>query len=411
MPRKRFSQSYSRPLICLEVGPRRAFGRKRVEERGSDLRPPCARHKNPSLLGLGLPSRAAIFADGLSAIHESVPTAFHEAFYATGSFSVQSVVSTTRRSLATHARNRRSFFWTSSPAIVRAHTPILVLTSKSTPRPSAAPRISCVAPHPSSTPSTPTASERSRQHAPRLPAPLASREHDLQQDGNARDASHDLEAATCALQRVRRCTTFIRSTVTVLTRPQPLPAPPAARVAPDASVPRIAFPYTVTLQQCTVFTIRRLRLPYSSAPPSACAARDSRSHRRRRFIASSRAKCVSNKYHYPRPTRTPGASSPRHASAWACVAPPYRLRRIAGARSKCNERFVAHHDIASNRLPACRAHAALGAEPLPAAHREHDVRLSFHRRRVRFHPRHRITPLLDMTGSFLLTSIYLSAPA
>ncbi|KAJ7919780.1 hypothetical protein B0H13DRAFT_2320070 [Mycena leptocephala] len=58
------------------------------------------------------------------------------------------------------------------------------------------------------------------------------------------------------------------------------------------------------------------------------------------FIASSRVKCVSSKYHSLQSTRAPGASSTRHAP------PPAQIlsgtgsttRSIAEARSKCNER-------------------------------------------------------------------------
>ncbi|KAJ7686751.1 hypothetical protein B0H14DRAFT_904326 [Mycena olivaceomarginata] len=124
-------------------------------------------------------------------------------------------------------------------------------------------------------------------------------------------------------------------------------------------------PHTVTLQQCTAVAACTCRTPQHHllrarwSFPTAGAA----------FIASSRAKCVSSKYHSPRPTRTPGASSTRHApllARAAATAAPHRprhgchplsssslssarsqhlsgtgstTRSIAGARNKCNARF------------------------------------------------------------------------
>ncbi|KAJ7691641.1 hypothetical protein B0H14DRAFT_840410 [Mycena olivaceomarginata] len=84
-------------------------------------------------------------------------------------------------------------------------------------------------------------------------------------------------------------------------RIQARPAPPAAC---DAGLVAAAFPHTV-VQQHTAVTALRLRLSYSLAPPSplpACAARATvLPHGPRRFIASSRAMCVSSKYHSARP--------------------------------------------------------------------------------------------------------------
>ncbi|KAJ7303451.1 hypothetical protein DFH08DRAFT_1089441 [Mycena albidolilacea] len=75
----------------------------------------------------------------------------YAAFSHTAAFSIHDIVLATRLSLDTH---RRSFCYTSSSAIVRAHTPILVLTSKKAPahtptisRSAALPRISCAAHH------------------------------------------------------------------------------------------------------------------------------------------------------------------------------------------------------------------------------------------------------------------------
>ncbi|KAJ6592988.1 hypothetical protein B0H19DRAFT_11680 [Mycena capillaripes] len=96
-------------------------------------------------------------------------------------------VSTTR--LATLSHNRRFFFYTSSPAI---HAPSTIFRRRRS-----QPRISCVAHRPSSTPSTPTAPERSRRHAARLAAACCPR---------TRSAARAIRATTwnplqCAVRR------------------------------------------------------------------------------------------------------------------------------------------------------------------------------------------------------------------
>ncbi|KAF8207770.1 hypothetical protein K438DRAFT_1962033 [Mycena galopus ATCC 62051] len=95
-----------------------------------------------------------------SGIHESVPTVIHAAFSHTGSVSVRSVVPVTRLCLGT----RRYTFAQQRCRVTR---------------------------RPSSTPSTPTALERSR-----LAGLSAARAQNLQHDGNTSDPRHDLEAAT-----------------------------------------------------------------------------------------------------------------------------------------------------------------------------------------------------------------------
>ncbi|KAJ7712009.1 hypothetical protein B0H14DRAFT_3172058 [Mycena olivaceomarginata] len=137
--------------------------------------------------------------------HESTPAAIDAAFSHTGPFSIHGVAPVTRLSLGTRLHNRRFSFYASSPAIMRARSPTPTLASKKAQ--ACTPTIfRSTAAHlqsfhrPSSTPSTPTALECRKRHAPRLPALLAART--LQRDGSTVPPSL-LEARTCcALQRV-----------------------------------------------------------------------------------------------------------------------------------------------------------------------------------------------------------------
>ncbi|KAF8207776.1 hypothetical protein K438DRAFT_1962040 [Mycena galopus ATCC 62051] len=106
-----------------------------------------------------------------SGIHESVPTVIHAAFSHTGSVSVRSVVPVTRLCLGT----RRYTFAQQRCRVTH---------------------------RPSSTPSAPTALERSRLSA--------ARAQNLQHDGNTNDPRHDLEAATRRLWYARPSTAMYR---------------------------------------------------------------------------------------------------------------------------------------------------------------------------------------------------------
>ncbi|KAJ7351200.1 hypothetical protein DFH08DRAFT_1078337 [Mycena albidolilacea] len=172
----------------------------------------------------------------------------------------------------------------------------------------------------------------------------------------------------------------------------------------------VAFPHTVTLQQCTAVAACACRTPQHHLHhllrarwlfPTAGAP----------FIASSRTKCVSSKYHSPRSTRTPGASSTRHApplARAAATATPHRPRPGCHLPARCypvqrftilcskpapvrHREYYAQHRLSAQQVqrvfpvaPAafiaspCAAtilctHAALHSKPWPAAHRERDV--------------------------------------
>ncbi|KAF8162266.1 hypothetical protein K438DRAFT_2025520 [Mycena galopus ATCC 62051] len=150
----------------------------------SPTRPPCAslpprRFKTTIHVLLrvrGLPTRAAtplypilFFGVSHSATHEGVPTAIHAC----------SLIPPCSQVMASHLRH----------VSASAHARTISAPLSTHPRrPQHAPRQSCIAP-PSipcrtslapPTPSTPTALERSKRHAPRLAAPLAARKHDLQ---------------------------------------------------------------------------------------------------------------------------------------------------------------------------------------------------------------------------------------
>ncbi|KAJ7860666.1 hypothetical protein B0H14DRAFT_3863671 [Mycena olivaceomarginata] len=214
---------------------------------------------------------------------------------------------------------------------------------------------------------------------------------------------------------------------------QARPALPAARAARDAGVPRrrrrlVAFPHTVTLPQCTAVTDRHLRLPYSPAPPHpllrAQRVRWSLRIAGTAFIASLRAKCISNKYHSPRSTRAQGACmhDPPRAQhlqqplpiprATAFISLPAAtvfsaslfsalsqllsgtgstMRSIAGVCSKCNELSPS---LTPPSSPPRAPHLSSAPTPAPArnlglphtadrtgtiSHAQHTLQLSPHR--------------------------------
>ncbi|KAJ7759825.1 hypothetical protein B0H14DRAFT_383650 [Mycena olivaceomarginata] len=241
-------------------------------------------------------------------------------------------------------------------AILRAHTTsafqaleLSPLPSLATPPSTQQSRASSDAPDTFSAQSTPASLERSLRRAPRPARPLAAR-------------------GTIAI-RHRRALPFLpcpraRHHAGTNTDPTALPATRAAR---DAGVPRfVAFPHTVTLQQCTAVAACACRTPQHHLHhllrarrsfPTAGAA----------FIASSRVKSVSSKYYSPQSTRTPAlaCTAPRVRSTCSrspspaprfsppcpplpCPAPRYpplqastvsTTRSIAGARNNCNARF------------------------------------------------------------------------
>ncbi|KAJ7806332.1 hypothetical protein B0H14DRAFT_3484147 [Mycena olivaceomarginata] len=132
--------------------------------------------------------------------HESTPAAIDAAFPHTGPFSIHGVAPVTRLSLGTRLHNRRFSFYASS----QQEGPGMHPDDLSQHRRPFSYRATFSSP--SSTPSTPTALERRKRHAPRLPALLAVLT--LQRDGSTCDrARHALEAAT----RARTRTTSTRS--------------------------------------------------------------------------------------------------------------------------------------------------------------------------------------------------------
>ncbi|KAJ7798057.1 hypothetical protein B0H14DRAFT_3886690 [Mycena olivaceomarginata] len=244
------------------------------------------------------------------------------------------------------------------------------------------------------------------RRAPRPAAPLA-----------ARGATYN--ATTARAIRYRRALPFLlppraRHHAGANTSPTALPAARAARAARDVGVPHrrrrlVAFPHTVTLHQCTAVTDRRLRLPYSPAPPSsppACAARAMVvPHPRRRFY-----RLLACQMHlqqvplspihtragrlYARPLcPAPAAAAPhppRHS--YHLPARRYRVQRLIILRSKParvrHREYDAQHRRSTQQVQCAFpvAHAAFTAspgtapifcadasdrsKPWPAAHRE-----------------------------------------
>ncbi|KAJ7688770.1 hypothetical protein B0H14DRAFT_3533109 [Mycena olivaceomarginata] len=170
-----------------------------------------------------------------------------------------------------------------------------------------------------------------------------------------------------------------------------------------------------------VYCCRRLRLLCSPAPPSPPPARAMVvPHSRHRFYRLPQV-CLQHTYHSPRSTRTPGASSARHApplARAAATAAPHRPRPgchpptrrhhvqlLTILHSKPapvrHREYDAQHRRSAQQVqrvfPVARAafvaspcaatilcaHAALSSKPRPAAHRERDVH---HPRRVALRP-------------------------
>ncbi|KAJ7817025.1 hypothetical protein B0H14DRAFT_1389611 [Mycena olivaceomarginata] len=100
---------------------------------------------------------------------------------------------------------------------------------------------------------------------------------------------------------------------------------PATRAARDAGLPRrprhlVALPQTVALQQCTAVAACACRTPQHHLHhllPRAMVV----PHRRRRFIASSRAKCVSSKIPDPHARRALACTTPRVRSTCSSRSP------------------------------------------------------------------------------------------
>ncbi|KAJ7804322.1 hypothetical protein B0H14DRAFT_3883504 [Mycena olivaceomarginata] len=301
-----------------------------------------------------------------SGIHESVPTAILAAFSHNPSFSVHGVVPATRLSLDTRSHNKSPLNRNSSK-YVQHRMRALGLT-----RLEACSSTISLAIHParahhvriSSSEALKNQEGVSSHARPPLVTPPSRQESRASSDAPdafsapSMPASLERSIRPCAI-RYRRALPFLpcpraRHHAGTNTDPTALPATRAAR---DAGVPRrprrlVAFPHTVTLQQCTAVAACACRTPQHHfhhllrarwSFPTAGAA----------FIASSHAKCVSSKYHYPRSTRAQGAcmhdlSRAQHLQQPLPIArAPVLLsgtgsttRSIAGARNNCNERFL-----------------------------------------------------------------------
>ncbi|KAJ6522379.1 hypothetical protein B0H19DRAFT_1277378 [Mycena capillaripes] len=157
-----------------------------------------------------------------------------------------------------------------------------------------------------------------------------------QHDGSARDPRHDSEAATCALQRARRCTMSIRLRPSCCT-----PSPPRTTSCPRStqrwrsSAPtshrRLSAHHDFSAVYC-----RRRPTPAPAVLPSTT------------FTTS----CVRSAAHammFPiggallsSPRAPPASTTLRaghilHTTATPAAATPHRPRRIAGAHTKCSE--------------------------------------------------------------------------
>ncbi|KAJ6522412.1 hypothetical protein B0H19DRAFT_1277416 [Mycena capillaripes] len=234
---------------------------------------------------------------------------------------------TTGLRLGTRSYNRRSLFYTSSAAIVRAYTHPHHLNHQEAqaripdelpPPPILLPRISCVAPRSSSTPSTPTAPQSNRRRAPGQAACL-------------------LPACTICSRMAARA---IRATTWKSLH--------ARCSVPDAVGRPYARDRPGTHPSPSLHHQPHLGL---SSPPDACACGTPRHHlhnvlraQRARwsfpiagaaFTASSRAKCVSNK------CQSPGSMRILNTARTTPSKPALlRLRstmRSIAKRSKCND--------------------------------------------------------------------------
>ncbi|KAJ7705853.1 hypothetical protein B0H14DRAFT_731564 [Mycena olivaceomarginata] len=206
-----------------------------------------------------------------------------------------------------------------------------------------------------------------------------------------------------------------------------------------------AFPHIVTLQQCTGVTDRRLRLPYSPAPPSSPPARAARAmvvpHCRRRFCRllarqarlqqvpfspihtrAGRAHPQHGTHHPPRaqhlwqplpiavprlspPCAPPPSPAPHHPplDAGSCPAPGVRLHRRSA--QQVQRAFPVPHAafiVSPRAAPVLYAHAALRSKPQPAAHHEHDGHHPpYTQHRLQLSPHHLIPSPLPRPSSAL----------
>ncbi|KAJ7351209.1 hypothetical protein DFH08DRAFT_1078342 [Mycena albidolilacea] len=359
-----------------------------------------------------------------SGIYECLPTAIFAVFSHTPSFSVHCVVPATRLSLGTRSHNRRCQTALQSQFEdvqyrIRALGPTPLEACSSTISLAMCEMLSAALGHPARTPLTPPSIQQSRASS------------------DAPDAFSTLTAARCPGDHLKhhdsvRDPPQARSTVPATRSCHPTGSTPHRyehRSDPATSYTRstrrwrsrrphrlVAFPHTVTLQQCTAVAACACRTPQHHLHhllrarwlfPTAGAP----------FIASSRTKCVSSKYHSPRSTRTPGA--PQHGThhpsraqqrqplpiARAPVVSPPPVATVSSSSLSSAPVRPREYDAQHRRtaqqvqraFPVARAafiaspraatilcaHAALRSKPRPAAHRERDVR---HPRRVTLRP-------------------------
>ncbi|KAJ7796799.1 hypothetical protein B0H14DRAFT_3494392 [Mycena olivaceomarginata] len=292
--------------------------RRRVQERSGRIRVPHARAvRVPSaasprgiakpllvlpaeysssrcLSGLRLPTRVANpHREHQRDTHESTPAAIDAAFSHTGRFQFMASHLTAAHFLTAHPFHR-----------------------------------------PSSTPSTPTALERRKRRAPRLPALLAARA--LQRDGSTYDLRHALKAATRYAGAIACATPYhvhTLNTVPGRTHPSPSLAPPVARAARflAAHAAIIASSRTATLHAHAVLhgttgTTSRLCSACPGCSPSLAPP-----------LSPPHALSSSKEQDSTRPRARFRASPTRHRLPQTCsahaAAAPHHLDHLPGASS------------------------------------------------------------------------------